>query len=50
LEEFRFEGLVVSEADLEYQNLTELQMDVLLFQAWRDGKRRKDFGRMEDEG
>jgi len=36
LEEFRFEGLVVSEANPEYQNATELRMDVLLFDTWRD--------------
>jgi hypothetical protein len=36
LEEFRFAGLVVSEADPEYQNSSELQMDVLLFEAWRN--------------
>lgn len=32
----RFEGLVVSEANPEFQNYAELRMDVLLFDAWRD--------------
>jgi len=35
LEEVRFDGLVVSEANPEYQNYPELRMDVLLFDAWR---------------
>jgi sugar phosphate isomerase/epimerase len=35
LGEAGFEGLVVSEADPEYQNEQELRMDVLLFDAWR---------------
>jgi hypothetical protein len=35
LAEARFEGLVVSEVDLEFQNYTELHMDILLFEAWR---------------
>jgi sugar phosphate isomerase/epimerase len=35
LAERRFDGLVVSEVSPEYQNLVELQMDVLLFDAWR---------------
>jgi sugar phosphate isomerase/epimerase len=35
LAEAGFEGLVVSEADPEYQNEQELRMDVLLFDAWR---------------
>jgi sugar phosphate isomerase/epimerase len=30
-----FEGLIVSEANPEYQNATELRMDTLLFDAWR---------------
>jgi hypothetical protein len=30
-----FDGLVVSEADVGYQNPEELGMDVLLFEAWR---------------
>src|SRR5262249_5112669 len=36
LAEFRFEGLIVSEVNAEYQNPNELRMDVLLFEAWRD--------------
>jgi hypothetical protein len=36
LAEFRFEGLIVSEANPEYQNPNELRMDVLLFETWRD--------------
>jgi hypothetical protein len=35
LAEACFEGLVVSEANPEYQNSEELRMDVLLFDAWR---------------
>ena len=35
LDDIRFEGLVVSEANPEYQNACELRMDVLLFDAWR---------------
>jgi len=31
-----FEGLVVSEVDIEYQNAHELRMDTLLFDAWRE--------------
>jgi sugar phosphate isomerase/epimerase len=31
-----FDGLVVSEADAEFQNAQELRMDVLLFDAWRE--------------
>jgi sugar phosphate isomerase/epimerase len=34
--EFRYDGLVVSEVDLEYQNAEDLQMDVLLFRRWRE--------------
>jgi hypothetical protein len=30
-----FEGLVVSEVEVEHQNAEELRMDVLLFDAWR---------------
>jgi hypothetical protein len=30
-----FEGLVVSEIEMEYQNPQDLQMDVLLFENWR---------------
>ena len=36
LAEAGFDGLVVSEADPEYQNAQELRMDVLLFEAWRE--------------
>jgi len=36
LEEVAFEGLIVSEANPEYQNANELRMDVLLFDTWRD--------------
>lgn len=35
LAEAKFDGLVVSEADLEYQNIPELCMDVFLFDTWR---------------
>jgi hypothetical protein len=35
LSEFRFEGLIVSEVEQEYQIFAELHMDVLLFEAWR---------------
>ncbi len=35
LEEVGFEGLVVSEANEEFQNAHELRMDVLLFEVWR---------------
>jgi hypothetical protein len=35
LEEFHFTGLVVSEVDSKFQNLYDLRMDVLLFDAWR---------------
>ena len=38
LADARFEGLVVSEVDPAYQNLSELHMDVLLFEAWRNQK------------
>jgi hypothetical protein len=34
-----FEGLIVSEANPEYQNANELRMDVLLFDTWRDRQR-----------
>jgi sugar phosphate isomerase/epimerase len=36
LAEFGCEGLVVSEVNPEYQNVQELRMDVLLFDAWRE--------------
>jgi hypothetical protein len=35
LEEARFAGLIVSEVDQAYQNVHDLQMDVLLFQRWQ---------------
>jgi sugar phosphate isomerase/epimerase len=35
LAERNFDGLIVSEAEEEYQNPEELRMDVLLFEAWR---------------
>lgn len=35
LAEAGFDGFVVSEVSPEYQNLAELQMDVLLFDVWR---------------
>jgi sugar phosphate isomerase/epimerase len=35
LDEYDFAGLVVSEADTPFQNETELRMDVLLFDTWR---------------
>ena len=36
LAESEFKGLVVSEVDMQFQNPMELQMDVLLFKAWRE--------------
>ena len=39
LAEARFEGLVVSEVETEYQNSEELRMDVLLFDTWREQQR-----------
>jgi hypothetical protein len=36
LEEFDFDGLVVGEVDTPFQNLHELQMDVLLFRRWQE--------------
>jgi hypothetical protein len=35
LAEAGFDGLIVSEVNPEYQNPTELRMDMLLFDAWR---------------
>lgn|GEM_PF-794041 len=32
----RFDGFVVSEVDVNYQNRNDLRMDVMLFEAWRD--------------
>jgi hypothetical protein len=39
LERFGFEGLIVSEVDVEFQNVHELTMDVLLFERWKVGRR-----------
>jgi hypothetical protein len=36
LADTHFDGLVVSEVDRAFQNISELRMDVLLFEAWRD--------------
>lgn len=36
LEEFRFEGLIVSEVEPEFQTLNDLRMDVLLFETWQE--------------
>jgi hypothetical protein len=36
LDELNFEGLIVSEVNTEFQNETDLRMDVLLFQRWRE--------------
>ena len=35
LAEYRFDGLMVSESNPEYQNPSELRMDVLLFDRWK---------------
>jgi hypothetical protein len=35
LSEFGFDGLIVSEADIAYQTLNDLRMDVLMFETWR---------------
>jgi hypothetical protein len=40
LEQAQFEGLVVSEVEVAYQNPEELRMDVLLFDAWRKQNQR----------
>ena len=42
LEEVRFEGLIVSEVDRDFQNIYDLQMDVLLFQRWQACGKRSD--------
>ncbi len=34
LQEFNFEGFVVSEVDLEFQTFNDLKMDVLMFETW----------------
>jgi len=39
LEEFGYEGLVVSEVDKEYQTDQDLQMDMLLFERWWSNKK-----------
>jgi sugar phosphate isomerase/epimerase len=36
LADHRFDGLVVSEVNPQYQNYPELRMDMLLYDAWRD--------------
>lgn len=36
LAEVEFSGLIVSEVNLEFQNLHDLRMDVLLFERWRE--------------
>ncbi|MGF1581211.1 MAG: hypothetical protein ACFCD0_17740 [Gemmataceae bacterium] len=38
LAEKQFQGLVVSEADITYQNNYELRMDVLLFEMWKQSR------------
>ena len=43
LAEAGYEGFVVSEVELEYQNVHELRMDVLLHEAWRE-KHERDSG------
>jgi len=35
LDEFEFRGLIVSEADVEFQRLNDLRMDLLLCDTWR---------------
>jgi hypothetical protein len=35
LAEFGFDGLIVSEADEDFQNANDLRMDALLFDTWR---------------
>jgi hypothetical protein len=45
-----FDGLIVSEADEEYQNPAELRMDVLLFDAWRQRHDRPAGGVGEAQG
>lgn len=39
LADYEFRGLVVSEADMDFQNPFELKMDVLLFQRWCELRR-----------
>lgn len=36
LAEFGFDGLIVSEVNLDYQNALDLRIDVLLFDRWRE--------------
>ena len=36
LADHHFDGLIVGEVGLEFQNLAELQMDVLLVQRWAE--------------
>jgi sugar phosphate isomerase/epimerase len=35
LERVRFEGLIVSEVNMQFQNIHDLTMDVLLFERWK---------------
>jgi hypothetical protein len=39
LERYRFEGLIVSEVNTEYQNVHDLGMDLLLFERWKTLRR-----------
>jgi len=39
LDEFGFEGLVVSETDVQYQTPNDLRMDALLFDTWKNKRR-----------
>ncbi len=36
LDDYNFDGLIVSEVNAEYQNLQELRMDALLFERWKE--------------
>ena len=40
LSEIGFDGLIVSEADKEFQTANDLRMDVLFFETWRAGHER----------
>jgi sugar phosphate isomerase/epimerase len=39
LDEFGFDGLVVSESDVQYQTPNDLRMDALLFDTWKKQRR-----------
>jgi hypothetical protein len=39
LDEFAFDGLVVSETDVQYQTPNDLRMDALLFDTWKNQRR-----------